>query len=473
MTFAESTMRHKQNSRRRRDSCLPRSRQLSICSAASCSLVALWLGMLACAHALCCDEVVERSMPAGVGMCSLTGTDGWLQVDSQGNLLKAEQGGGDPAGGTDQNDLYWAEYYEEGLDPSRTVPILAVSSGNHEHLLPLRYLACHAAPSGTRYRIIFYDQLGFGQSQSSRDGSRLQAPVDAGVGYYTQELQAVTQGVALKKNAGPFHMIGHGLGGLLALLYATSFPDVAQDKMASLILSSPLGPNTASLTAGIQGVMQGVLPPLAYNVLMHGDAEDEEFTGALGTFRSLTSCRLQPMPDCLIPQLDDPQPVWGPFEWQARGSAASLDMTKDLPGILVPTYAFVGQYDFLPRSVLSDLSSGVTHIPWIHTEVVPLAGHFSHIDNFAYVYSGLSRWLDDTASKPYFEAFRGESGGKDVELKHIAADHLQGGQGAASSRIDLDHLSPVLAVLAAAALVGGLMAYARRARRTSPYEIVL
>jgi hypothetical protein len=31
--------------------------------------------------------------------------------------------------------------------------------GTHDYMLPLRYLACRASPSGTRYRIIFYDQV--------------------------------------------------------------------------------------------------------------------------------------------------------------------------------------------------------------------------------------------------------------------------------------------------------------------------
>jgi hypothetical protein len=41
----------------------------------------------------------------------------------------------------------------------RVVTHYAGPGGTHDYMLPLRYLACRASPSGTRYRIIFYDQV--------------------------------------------------------------------------------------------------------------------------------------------------------------------------------------------------------------------------------------------------------------------------------------------------------------------------
>lgn len=40
-----------------------------------------------------------------------------------------------------------------------------------------------------------------------------------------------SQGVVLAKNSGPFHLLGQGFGGLIALSYATTYPDFTQEKV--------------------------------------------------------------------------------------------------------------------------------------------------------------------------------------------------------------------------------------------------
>jgi hypothetical protein len=45
------------------------------------------------------------------------------------------------------------------------------------------------------------------------------------------------QGVVLRKNSGPFHLLGQGFGGLIALSYATTYPDFTQEKVPTCTIS--------------------------------------------------------------------------------------------------------------------------------------------------------------------------------------------------------------------------------------------
>eukprot|EP00953_Heterococcus_sp_UTEX-ZZ885_P002325 1768-Heterococcus_DN1.PRE.1 len=209
----------------------------------------------------------------------------------------------------------------------------------------------------------------------------------------------------------------------------------------------------------------------------------------MSSYYSLLVLRMTPPPDCVVATQEGGSSVmraalWGSEPWLLTGNAVRIDLKKDLPRILVPTYAFIGQYDEYPRMILTDLSGGTTHIPWIHTEIVPDAGHLTHIDNFAYVYSvvlslymrssssnspdecllyvctysGLNKWLDDTDSQPYFVALGGST----------TTANSKGRSSASSSK----HTAAAAAAVAAAARSSSTSRSQERAHPTTQLNAV-
>ncbi|KAG5183579.1 Alpha/Beta hydrolase protein [Tribonema minus] len=221
------------------------------------------------------------------------------------------------------------------------MPLLVVNGGpggTHDYMLPFRYMACRASPSGTRYRIIFYDQLGSGRSAVRNSTGEPQAATAPSVWYLTAELQAMVQGVVLRKNSGPFHLLGQGFGGLIALSYATTYPDFTQEKMASLILASPAAPNMHSVVDGVVANMKAQMPAPYFQVLMSGNTTDPAWGAALANYNNLMVLRLTPTPDCVLSTVAGSSDamrtaLWGHQPWQLTGNAARTDLKRDLPRV--------------------------------------------------------------------------------------------------------------------------------------------
>ena len=114
----------------------------------------------------------------------------------------------------------WVVKYLSTHCSSKT-PLLVVHGGPgmaHNYLLSLKQLAHDRT-------VIFYDQLGCGQSERPNDNSLWN------ISRFVQELECVIEQLQLKE----IHLLGHSWGGAIVTEYALTNPST----LRSLILTSP------------------------------------------------------------------------------------------------------------------------------------------------------------------------------------------------------------------------------------------
>jgi len=118
-------------------------------------------------------------------------------------------------------DVPGGNVWYEIVGDEKAIPLIVLHGGPgypHESLEPLKGLS-------DERNIIFYDQLGCGNSKRTTD-KKLWT-----VEHFVEELQLVVSSLKLKK----YHILGHSWGAALAVSYALTKPRGLQ----SLILADP------------------------------------------------------------------------------------------------------------------------------------------------------------------------------------------------------------------------------------------
>jgi proline iminopeptidase len=215
------------------------------------------------------------------------------------------------------------------------IPLLILHGGPgfpHEYLIPLKTLASDRP-------VIWYDQLGCGNSQKFDDVTRYS------LDYYTHELGSVRNKLDLDK----VHILGHSWGTMLAVDYLlTKIPLGVQ----SLTLSSPC--LSVSRWHNDQLSHIAALPQETRDVIEHGEATGEvhthEFQEAMKVFFMRHICRLNPWPKCLEISmerfdLEVYEYMWGPSEFTTMGTMSTYERVFDLVKISVPVLFTCGRYD--------------------------------------------------------------------------------------------------------------------------------
>lgn len=225
-------------------------------------------------------------------------------------------------------------YKITGKNSSGT-PMLVVHGGPgapHDYLLNLEVI-------GKERPVIFYDQLGCGNSEKPGDTALWQAD------RFVHELHALTKALALDE----FHLLGQSWGGFLALSYLKTYGD---EKVSSLILSAPLI-NTQHWIADQQQWIDALpdgLPDTIRKYETLGDYEATAYQEAMGVFYSRHLCRLDPWPDILLEafgklNLDQYKHMWGPSEFTATGNLMHADLTPILEQLKIPCLITCGEFD--------------------------------------------------------------------------------------------------------------------------------
>jgi pimeloyl-ACP methyl ester carboxylesterase len=171
----------------------------------------------------------------------------------------------------------------------------------------------------------------------------------------------------------PF-VLGHSMGGFIAILYGARHPAHA----AGLILSSTFARfDLDRLADGFRRVAGGEVGELARRSYSSGDVTDQEWTRAFAAFGPNV-----PGPEVLARRVQNLEVAR--YGWRLM---QQLDLLDELPRITSPTLVLVGSLDplaFEPAGELMDrLSPGVGRL-----DVILGAGHFT--------------WLDDP--DPYFKS---------------------------------------------------------------------
>lgn len=234
---------------------------------------------------------------------------------------------------------YRTWYEVRGDLASGRTPLVALHGGPgaaHNYLQPLGELAAHGTP------VVFYDQLGCGQSTHLRD-----APSEFwSVELFLDELDALLTHLGISS---AYHLLGQSWGGMLAAEHAVRAPQ----GLRSLILSNSL----ASSARWAQGAtrLRSQLPPDIKEALdrheLAGTIEDPEYLAAAKEYYARHVCRI-PLPDFVqasfTQMAEDPTvygTMWGPNEFAPVGSLKEWSIIDRLEAITVPTLVISGEFD--------------------------------------------------------------------------------------------------------------------------------
>ncbi|GGG99491.1 proline iminopeptidase-family hydrolase [Mucilaginibacter phyllosphaerae] len=237
--------------------------------------------------------------------------------------------------------------------------------------------------------IIYYDQLGCGNSDNPKDTSMWSLP------RYVEEVEQVRQ--ALKLDKDNFYLLGHSWGGILAAEYAFKY----QDHLKGLIISNMMMSCPAYGKYAVEVLARQFDPKVLARIRAieaKGDFANPEYMGLL-------------MPNfyvkhiCRIPLDQWPEPLnrsfgkmnqslyvtmQGPSEFGIAGKLLKWDRTQDLPKLSVPVLSIGGEYDTMDPK----------HMQWIATRVqngtslyCPKGSHMSMYDDQEVYMAGLTKFI--------------------------------------------------------------------------------
>ncbi|MDV2481631.1 alpha/beta fold hydrolase [Methanoculleus sp. Wushi-C6] len=250
---------------------------------------------------------------------------------------------------------------------SAGTPLLVLHGGpgaSHDYLEPLEALADERP-------VVFYDQLGCGNSDRPDDPSLLT------VERYVAEVGEVRDALGLRR----VHLLGQSWGGGLAAAYALS-PE--SDGVESLILSAPLL-DTGRWIADQQAYLAAFPEEIQETVRKAestGNFDTPKYQEAMGAYYARHVCRLPAWPDCLnrtFEKLSLPVylGMWGPSEFTCTGTLRTFNVTGRLADIPVPVLFTCGEHDEAPPATLAYFQSLV---PGSELAVFEDASHEHHLE---------------------------------------------------------------------------------------------
>lgn len=268
------------------------------------------------------------------------------------------------------------------------LPLICLHGGPgfpHDYLEPLEELA----ESGRR--VIFYDQLGCGNSDQPHDPSLWT------VDLFLEELANLRRALALQR----VHLLGQSWGGMLALEYALWQPA----GLTSLTLADSLA--SAAQWEEETGRLLRDLPEEAQATLKkHEDAGttgDPAYEEAMMAFYRRHVCRLDPWPEPLMKSVrkkgENPevyQTMWGPSEFHLTGTLRDWDVSGRLGEIQAPTLVIGGRYDEATPALAETLHRGIAGSELTIFENSAHMPHLEEAERFLEVVGG---FMDRVESK--------------------------------------------------------------------------
>ena len=225
-------------------------------------------------------------------------------------------------------------WYRAVGEQSDAIPLLCLHGGpgfTHYYLEPLEALAGHR-------RVIFYDQLGCGRSDSPDDLSLWT------VDRFVEELAQVRKALGLEK----LHLFGSSWGGMLALQYTL---DRRPELASQTLCGSP-----ASMIRWVSDCEEllATEPAEVRQVIREHEAAGftacPEYQSAILGFYREHVCRLRPWPAGLERSFAEAgyavyNTMNGPSEFTVTGTLKNWDVMDRLGEISVPTLLVGGRYD--------------------------------------------------------------------------------------------------------------------------------
>ncbi|GCE23257.1 proline iminopeptidase-family hydrolase [Dictyobacter kobayashii] len=251
-------------------------------------------------------------------------------------------------------------------------PVLALHGGPgipHESLQPLEQLAL----SGRA--VIFYDQLGCGNSDRPDDLSLWDVPC------FLEEIAMLRKTLYLER----VHLFGHSWGGMLALEHALK----EQKSLASLMLAS-VPAHVPAMFAEQQRIWEQLPSDILALLSVEGEKKAATHQQALAYFETHFYCRCDPWPDYLL-QARTPekrntqlnQHMWNNvlYDW---------DIIPRLHMITLPTLITAGYHDGIAGGQDALLSE---HIKSSQHIIFSECSHYAHAEQTELYLEALQKFM--------------------------------------------------------------------------------
>ena len=209
-------------------------------------------------------------------------------------------------------------------------PLIVIHGGPgfpHDYLEPLEDLS-------DERQVVFYDQLGCGNSQKPEDKSYWT------VEYFVRELADLIKQLKLEE----FYLLGQSWGASIAACYALIQPKGLKKLiLANPFLSTPLWIKHAKK-------LINELPANMQKALLSENTDSIQYKKAIREFYYRYIYRMDPRPVAVIRadykmNFDMYNFMWGPQEFEVSGTLRNFDLTHKLPQIKIPTLFLCGRFD--------------------------------------------------------------------------------------------------------------------------------
>lgn len=263
----------------------------------------------------------------------------------------------------------WYACVGEETERPGSVPLLCLHGGpgvGHDYLESLAALAQRGR------RVIFYDQLGCGNSDQPDDPALWTVPL------FVEEVGVVRRALGLDR----VHLLGQSWGGMLAMEYALTRPA----GLASLTLAS----SPASMIQWVAEAnrLREDLPPDVQATLQRHEAAGTtaapEYEAAMMEFYRRHVIRVDPLPEAVARSFAklarNPQvyhTMNGPSEFHVLGALKHWDVRDRLPEIDLPTLVTSGRHDEATPLIAETVHRGIRGSEWVLFED---SSHMPHVE---------------------------------------------------------------------------------------------
>ncbi|MEH2388671.1 MAG: proline iminopeptidase-family hydrolase [Nostoc sp.] len=259
----------------------------------------------------------------------------------------------------------WYRIVKPDQEDSKKLPLLCLHGGPgvpHDYLEPLEAMAA------TGRRVIFYDQLGCGNSDRPTDPSLYS------IDLFKEELFAVRSALDLDQ----IHLFGQSWGGCLALEHALSQPT----GLVSLVLASTPSSIRQFVTEAYS--LMNDLPIEVQQIISkhegNGSTQDPEYKQAMEVFNHSFLCRIDPWPSCLTTAYSKVG-----TEFRGAGKIIDLNIEARLNEIIVPTLLLSGRYDEVTPACVKTVHQGISGSEWVLFENSSHMPHLEETERFLQV----------------------------------------------------------------------------------------
>ena len=262
----------------------------------------------------------------------------------------------------------WYRIVGAGEEPGK-LPLLCLHGGPG---VPHDYLESLEAMAATGRRVIFYDQLGCGNS------THVDNPALWTVDLFVEEVDVVRKALGLER----IHLLGQSWGGMLTMQYMLTQPKgVASITIASSPSSIPMWLAEANRLR--RELPEDVQEALTRNEVA-GTTESAEYLAAMQVFYDRYVCRVVPNPPYAqraFAKMGEWPQVYhtmnGPSEFHVIGVIKDWDVTARLGEINTPALITTGRYDEATPLIGETVHKRIRGSKWV---VFEESAHLAHAE---------------------------------------------------------------------------------------------